>query len=86
MSCEDRIGHSRGLAHLPARVTAATARLSIMTSFIGNPKTPQIRGISLKHPPARGPFRQRLERGGQFHTQSLFQNYEDGKAGPLFAA
>lgn len=31
-------------------------------------------------------FRQRLERGGQFHTQSLFQNYQDGKTAPLFAA
>lgn len=55
MSCEARICQSRGLAHLPARVTAATARPSIMTSFIGDPKTPQIRGISLKRPPARGP-------------------------------
>lgn len=42
MSCGSQICQSRGLAHLPAQLPAATARLSVKTSFIRNSKSPQI--------------------------------------------
>lgn len=69
MPCGSQICQSRALAHLPAQLPAATAQLSIITSFYQEPrKTLKSSGFLSKILSTLETVEQRLERGSELQN------------------